>query len=123
MIISIILLLTLAFAGCSNDPVTKVGNLVIVEDIQVQEGEYGDFYYTGKIENKGNNTVYNASIQFKIYETSAKETIIDNTWDYLADGENIAPGEQVYIETYKTDSVNNIEQMNYYNHNIDWIER
>ncbi len=99
-----------------------VDNLTVVSDILIEEGSSG-YYYTTTVENTGLNTIYNASITFKIYETSAKETIIDTVWDYIANGDNIEPGEKVNITTYSTNEVTNISQMDYYNIEFEFLVR
>ena len=99
-----------------------VDNLAVVSDVIVEEGDFG-YYYTTTVENTGLNTLYNATITFKIYETSAKETIIDTVWDYIANCDNIDPGEKVNITTYSTNEVNDISQMDYYNIEFEFLVR
>lgn len=108
--------------GCQQAQAPKVGNLVIDGTISKGVKSYGSPYFYGYVKNTGNNTVYNGSITFTIYSDSTKTTIKDTGWDYLASGEDIAPGvrapfEAIFFALSATDSTA------YYDYKFSWLER
>jgi len=54
--------------------------------------------FEGYVKNFGDNTAWNAGITIYCYSDVAQTTIIDTAWDYLADGNDIRPGEKVTFE-------------------------
>ena len=116
---SLLTVFMLIFSGCSN---IGTGNLIIVGEVERGYTDYNRPYYSGTVKNEGNNTVYNAAIEFTIYETSAKVHIIDTAWDSLASLSDIAPGETTGFEAVAFD-LDSTDQLDHYEVEITWLER
>lgn len=54
--------------------------------------------FTGFVKNVGNNIAWNAAITIYCYGDNAQTVLIDTAWDYLANGNDIRPGEKVSFE-------------------------
>lgn len=77
--------------------------------------------FEGYVKNFGDNTAWNAAITIYCYSDVAQTTIIDTAWDYLADGNDIRPGEKVTFEAicWELDSHDEIKSFRV---EIDWLE-
>lgn len=90
----------------------------------IKKTMWGYFAYPtfeGQVKNVGDNTAYNASITIYCYSDVAQTTIIDTAWDYLADGNDIRPGEKAPFEAicWDLDSHSEIKSRRI---EIDWLE-
>ena len=77
--------------------------------------------FEGYVKNFGDNTAWNAGITIYCYGDAAQTTLIDTAWDYLADGNDIRPGEKVSFEAicFDLESHNEIKSTRI---EFDWLE-
>jgi len=95
--------------------------LRIVGNIAKKMTSYDRPYFSGYVKNYGDNTAWNASITIYCYGDVGQTTLIDTAWDYLADGNDIRPGEKVSFEAicFDLDSHNQIKSTRI---EFDWLE-
>ena len=77
--------------------------------------------FTGFVKNVGNNTAWNAAITIYCYGDNAQTRLIDTAWDYLADGNDIRPGEKVSFEAICFDLASH-SQIKSKRIELDWLE-
>jgi hypothetical protein len=82
---------------------------------------YGCPYFTGYAKNFGDNTAWNAGITIYCYGDAGQTTLIDTAWDYLADGNDIRPGEKVAFEAICFDLYSH-DQIKSKRIEFDWLE-
>jgi len=95
--------------------------LKVVGTIKEKMKSYGCPYFTGFVKNTGDNKAYNGSITIYCYGDNAQTVLIDTAWDYLADGNDIRPGEKVPFEAicFDLDSHSQIKSKRI---ELDWLE-
>jgi len=83
---------------------------------------YGCPLFEGFVKNVGDNTAWNASIEIYCYSDTAKTTLIDTAWDYLANGGDIQPGVKATFSAVAFDlsSHNQIKATTIV---FDWLEK
>jgi hypothetical protein len=99
----------------------KGADLQIVGNIKKKMKSYGSPYFTGYVKNYGDNTAWNASITIYCYGDASQTTLIDTAWDYLADGNDIRPGERVSFEAICFDLTSH-DQIKSTRIELDWLE-
>ena len=77
--------------------------------------------FTGFVKNVGNNIAWNAAITIYCYGDNAQTLLIDTAWDYLADGNDIRPGEKVSFEAICFD-LDFHSQIKSKRIELDWLE-
>jgi hypothetical protein len=77
--------------------------------------------FTGFVKNVGDNIAWNAAITIYCYGDAAQTIIIDTAWDYLADGNDIRPGEKVSFEAICFD-LESHSQIKSRRIEFDWLE-
>lgn len=116
-VLGLIMLLSLAAAGC----MPQKGKFVL-NSITTGSDDPGGPYFLGTVRNDGGKAVYNATIEFTIYQEAEKVHIIDTAWDYIIDGGTIGPGEIATFHATAFDLVS-VGQLQYYSYRIDWLDR
>jgi len=78
--------------------------------------------FEGQVKNVGDNTAYNAAITIYCYGDTGQTFLIDTAWDYLADGNDIRPGDRVTFEAicFDLSSHNEIKSKRI---ELDWLEK
>jgi hypothetical protein len=82
---------------------------------------YGCPVFKGVVKNVGNNTAWNAAITIYCYGDNAGTLLIDTAWDYLADGNDIRPGDKVTFEAICFDLTSH-SQIKSKRIEFDWLE-
>lgn len=79
------------FAGCGGGSGSKEPKFEIIGEIIIA----GDSvpYYSGVVKNTGDSSAWWVMLTFTIYEDPEHAKIIGTDWIYLADGQEIAPGQ------------------------------
>ena len=77
--------------------------------------------FTGFVKNVGDNIAWNAGITIYCYGDNAQTILIDTAWDYLADGNDIRPGEKVSFEAICFDLTSH-SQIKSRRIEFDWLE-
>ena len=77
--------------------------------------------FTGFVKNVGDNIAWNAGITIYCYGDNAQTRLIDTAWDYLADGNDIRPGEKVSFEAICFDLTSH-SQIKSRRIEFDWLE-
>lgn len=122
LIIFTLVFLSVALVGCGSSDDPKEPRLQVVGEITTGKTSYGRPYYAGTVENTGDGTAYNASIEFTIYEDESKTKILGTAWDYLADGADIGPGQSTDFEAIAL-NLTSIDQLKYYSIKITRLTR
>ena len=106
-------------ASCTVE--VRGADLQVVGNIKKKMKSYGSPYFEGQVKNFGDNTAWNASITIYCYGDTGQSLLIDTAWDYLADGNDIRPGERVTFEAicFDLSSHNEIKSRRI---ELDWLE-
>ncbi len=96
-------------------------DLRVAGAIKKKMKSYGSPYFEGVVKNIGDNTAWNASITIYCYGDAGQTLLIDTAWDYLADGNDIRPGDKVVFEAicFDLDSHSQIKSRRI---EFDWLE-
>lgn len=106
-------------ASCTVE--VRGADLQVVGTLSKKMKSYGCPYFTGSVKNFGDNTAYNGSITIYCYGDNAQTLLIDTAWDYLADGNDIRPGEKVTFEAICFDLTSH-SQIKSRRIELDWLE-
>jgi len=106
-------------ASCSVE--VRGAELKVVGTISKKMKSYGSPYFTGFVKNVGDNIAWNAGITIYCYGDNAQTRLIDTAWDYLADGNDIRPGEKVSFEAICFDLDSHL-QIKSKRIEFDWLE-
>jgi len=120
----LIVLISFGLVGCFGSDSNSTSQKAIIEITSLNTGleSYGDPYYEGTVTNKGDETAYNVSITFKIYNSANKSTIIDTAVAYPADLQDIDPGESATFKAIAFD-LSSTSQLQYYDTSITFLEK
>ena len=122
LIIFTLVFLSVALVGCGSSDDPKEPRLQVVGEITTGMKSYGSPYYAGTVQNTGDGTAYNASIEFTIYEDEAHTKILGTAWDALADLTDIKPGQSTDFEAVAR-SLTTTDQLKYYNVKITYLTK
>ena len=120
-VILLLLLMVFAVASCDSPTFREIESLELVE-LNTSMKDYNSPYFYGKVENTGNVDLYNAKITFTIFETSAKNNIIDTASGFPANGETIRVDQTANFEAVAFD-LNSEAELEYYNVEITFLKR
>lgn len=103
-----------------NDTVDFTGTLTGLEvrDLEKTYNLYNSPVFKGSIKNVTNTTTFqNIGIEFSVYETDKRETLIGEAWQYFLAATGLEPGQTVEFEALIL-HVDSLEEVNHYDYTV-----